>query len=837
MNSLEDLNNFNGTAILEYTDFRNPTVEFDRPEATNQSVTVNEGATFPVNLGIEIVDVVEPTTSAPTYTIDVSSLAGTTVSWTTVPSGCTVTNPSTGVYTISGITTQAIWDIVKYPNISLAPAPPNGFSGTFSYTASVDYTDGVTGSESQEWTVVVTVLDVTILNNALDQRYDISTTTEIENTPSIIDLDSEYPGATWTIEATPSPTNSITSFSSSSTSGGTFTYSAVTKGFTIVGTRAQVNAHLSALSLTSNTVAIDFVLTYQATNDQDAATDTKYQNFKNIDVELLSNPTPIIYYIEDTTKDFDSGLTITDEDYTGSGDYTLVITPSTTSAVNTMSSTGTGGTSTFDNGLKTLTLVGTKTQVNERLTALSIVPATDYDQNFSISYDLTSPESDTVTKLQNLYISSSDDEISNMITRNYVSNNENSLFATDTPVITDFDTDGGNYSISLNCSFGLWSSDGTTLSNPYTYTGTKAQVNSHFSTIKFYPDANISANGTFTYTQLKNGVTQLTQTVGLTGSVGSYSDSRSLTFLTTQNWTPTLLDVRYGEVKEITLVGGGGGGSAGGGGGGQVIYSDTEITISNQTYSISVGAGGAAGNSNITANGGANGYNGGNTTAFGLTALGGGGGGAWTNSAPFTGAQGGYSYGPDGTQYPGGTGQYLNNGLSGNSFKEGINCGGGEGSGGTGYGVAIGSSISAVGTWQGSFGGEGGIGAYAPLGGINAGGVDGTSYYDFYNFGFGGAGGSWYEQAKTQNAGGYRRELGGGSVQVYSMGANRHYDDYDGSPNSTFQGTSAQDTPRASSGTAFVAGGGGAGGAPGFNSVAPPLNGGDGVVLIRIGSK
>lgn len=110
---------------------------------------------------------------------------------------------------------------------------------------------------------------------------------------------------------------------------------------------------------------------------------------------------------------------------------------------------------------------------------------------------------------------------------------------------------------------------------------------------------------------------------------------------------------------DILLVGGGGGGGAsyssddrftgGGGGGGGVLYSQS-VAVSPGTYSITVG------------NGGAVGENGGNTTAFDLTAYGGGAGG---NGDKTTGNPGGN--GASG----GGAAHYEGNNDNGNDIAGG----------------------------------------------------------------------------------------------------------------------------------------------------------------------
>jgi hypothetical protein len=69
------------------------------------------------------------------------------------------------------------------------------------------------------------------------------------------------------------------------------------------------------------------------------------------------------------------------------------------------------------------------------------------------------------------------------------------------------------YTISLSCAsaFGRFSSPGIAETNNYSFTGTKAECNSVFPSIKF--TALTTNDSTITYTQRKNGVIQLTQVV------------------------------------------------------------------------------------------------------------------------------------------------------------------------------------------------------------------------------------------------------------------------------------------------------------------------------------
>jgi hypothetical protein len=178
-----------------------------------------------------------------------------------------------------------------------------------------------------------------------------------------------------------------------------------------------------------------------------------------------------------------------------------------------------------------------------------------------------------------------------------------------------------------------------------------------------------------------------------------------------------------GKAAILVVAGGGSGGdSLGGGGGAGGVINKTSYSLKAQSYSITIGAGGAA-----VTNG--NGNNGGNSVFDSLTAVGGGFGGSNAASQNENGNSGG----------SGGGGSYLGTGGSGttaqgNSGGAGsaspINAAGGGGAGGTGgaaganagnggVGVSISISGSAV-----YYGGGGGGGRYVS-GGINGTGGNG----------------------------------------------------------------------------------------------------------------
>jgi hypothetical protein len=261
--------------------------------------------------------------------------------------------------------------------------------------------------------------------------------------------------------------------------------------------------------------------------------------------------------------------------------------------------------------------------------------------------------------------------------------------------------------------------------------------------------------------------------------------------------------VYSGGYIDVLVVGGGGGGGAdngGGGGAGGLIFRPG-LLVGTGSYTINVGAGGTgAAAQGITAT------KGGNTTAFGLTALGGGYGNNGNNG--------------DGTANSGGSGG-GGDGERGSSGGSGTQPSQSGDSGTYGYGNAGGNTNNS----DGGGGGGGGAGAAGTNGGSNQGGFGGDGLYEVtvngvvYDFAYmfgnslggqkagsvvyfagGGAGGN-KNQVSTNIDGG----RGGGGKTIY-------YEPWDGSPNT----------------------GGGGGGSTYTGSVVPAGgNGGSGVVLIR----
>jgi hypothetical protein len=244
--------------------------------------------------------------------------------------------------------------------------------------------------------------------------------------------------------------------------------------------------------------------------------------------------------------------------------------------------------------------------------------------------------------------------------------------------------------------------------------------------------------------------------------------ARSLSFEVLAGQPPLPFDPlpRY-----LVVAGGGGGGSGGSGGGGAGGVLTGSLDLSPGTvYTITVGAGGAAGvGTNIA------GASGTNSSLNSLIAIGGGGGGSPSGAAKSGGSGGGAGRGLAGAGQIGGSGTAGQGNKGGNIPAAATNnCAGGGGGAGEpgqdGYSTTIsgnggnGVRINITGTDR-YFGGGGGAGIYGSgtpgstnggAGGGGVGGAVGTSsgVAGTANTGGGGGGGDFTTSSKPGGAGG-----------------------------------------------------------------------------------
>ena len=301
-------------------------------------------------------------------------------------------------------------------------------------------------------------------------------------------------------------------------------------------------------------------------------------------------------------------------------------------------------------------------------------------------------------------------------------------------------------------------------------------------------------------------VTELTTGVAITATGGTTQEynldgkrykSHTFTSVGTSTFQVTQLSNlggTFNQVDYLIVAGGAAGinGYGGGGGAGGVIPGQTSIQA--QSYPIVVGAGGQG----RIVSSGATGFNGQNSSVFGLTALGGGGGASYSSATPANGGSGGGSaFG-----HSGNAGTAPTNGGSGlqpTSASGGLGNHGGAGSATSGNRAY----------WGGGGGGATSIGQNGINGGIGGSGFT-SSIRNGTNaiYATGGGGGQYNTSTKLFNT--------GGSSNVHN--------------NRGGHGSEAGGNATANTGS----GGGGVGGVgQGFSGTGTPGSGASGIVIIR----
>jgi len=99
--------------------------------------------------GINITSIVNPSIESVYFQVDVSATTGATVTWTTLPSGYSVTNIGTGVYRISNIQNAADWNVIKNAVIHA----PTGYNVNFNYICYIGYES----TRTVTWTTSVAI--------------------------------------------------------------------------------------------------------------------------------------------------------------------------------------------------------------------------------------------------------------------------------------------------------------------------------------------------------------------------------------------------------------------------------------------------------------------------------------------------------------------------------------------------------------------------------------------------------------------------------------------------------------------------------------------------------
>jgi hypothetical protein len=145
--TLEQLNTYSSSTIT-YTDNRLPGIKISYPTARDIPNVIKTSNTFLVQRSIDILEIIDPDgTLNLTYSIDLSSVPGASLTWVDLFSG-SITSVAGQVYSVRAIQNVSHWELVRAPEITL----PETFQGDFEYTCTLTYlTD--TGVETVSWTV------------------------------------------------------------------------------------------------------------------------------------------------------------------------------------------------------------------------------------------------------------------------------------------------------------------------------------------------------------------------------------------------------------------------------------------------------------------------------------------------------------------------------------------------------------------------------------------------------------------------------------------------------------------------------------------------------------
>jgi hypothetical protein len=314
-----------------------------------------------------------------------------------------------------------------------------------------------------------------------------------------------------------------------------------------------------------------------------------------------------------------------------------------------------------------------------------------------------------------------------------------------------------------------------------------------------------SGLGVFTFTvqaaTAKYTVTrQFTLTVSALpsgGNVTTSGNNRIHTF--TSSGTFTSLFAAPVEVMVIGAGGGGAGAFSGGGGAGGIVHDPNGLQMAASSYTITVGQGGQGGNGWQAVNG-MRGNNGGDSTAFGFTAKGGGGGGAfdWTYS-----------------------------GANAQQVAQVGGCGGG--------GAAVQSNMTAS-ARNGATSNQGNFTGATSYGTSGGNGQSASQLTNYHGGGGGGASQSGVSATSVSGAGGNGQAISitGSSVTYAGGGGGSNQGGTAGAGGSGGGGAGTSSTTPGGNGTDGLGGGGGAAGYSGPASGSKMGgDGGDGVVIIK----
>lgn len=558
MNSMQDLNNYSNTSV-PHGDQRPAQVVFSS-ELSSITLFPYENTPFAATPAVDIVSV----TSLPqpiTFAINLQVLPTATISWgnlTALGTGNLTVTTAANIYTVTGIQNASDWQIVRAPTITMPVNPPDDWT----YTSTITYNNGNT----RVWTSLVNVIQLDELSTPSDAYYsgDSEPPALLNYTPNLVNLGvGNIYTATYTLTVTPSNVSVMGNLTSSGI-GATSSFNNSTKILTVTGNATGINNHLDNLNyyFTAN-LNVDWDAYYSLYNPIANFYSNVTQTIKSLDSAYLSRPSAE-YYDANVVDLMVNYANISPTIAGASSTNTLKITGIPTSAVANISTVGTlGGTSSY--AANVLTITGTVAQINNRLGNITLTTSVDYASDFKLQYQLITSDNITVSRLQDILISNALGVSNTNVNRYFVQNTSDQiLFPNLIPQITETVSSSDTYTLILTSTIGKFGVSNSSVTATYSYTGTKAQVNSTIPNIKFYPNKDVTGAQIFNMHILRNGtVTRVDQNVGLIGSDRTLPISGSGSVYVIDTLSTQTLNFTYEQANYLTanilLVGGGGG--------------------------------------------------------------------------------------------------------------------------------------------------------------------------------------------------------------------------------------------------------------------------------------
>ena len=365
MHKLSDLNVYGQTSV-PFEDTRDYLVKWKYNTGAT-AVTIQEDQPRYVSWQAEIDDLAGVDSTGDTVDIAITLLGTTDYVYFdgTAPNAVTLIDQGSGQYLISGIVTFGDWLWVRNNTLIKPPADRN---------TNWDYTVTITppvGFSAKNWTVTVSYTgDGEEITTPLDQEFDPGIPEGVYGHPVVTDVyNTDYSYRVVITSAT-----AVIDLITSAGTGGTATWDGVARSFTIQGTKAQVNSHLSSLTVTTNSF-VDFTLTYTLTNLISATVTVVTQNWVETVLNAESDNLGVARtYISNKINDIMPTDPIQINDGNVTGTYTVAVILNSDIGVFGLPSDTEFPPPEWTAGTRTWEFTGSKSECNTALSQLVFYP-------------------------------------------------------------------------------------------------------------------------------------------------------------------------------------------------------------------------------------------------------------------------------------------------------------------------------------------------------------------------------------------------------------------------------------------------------------------------------